>query len=448
MDDDLGELVSEICRRRQIPGAAVGVWQDGRETVVTTGVTSLTDPLPVDDRTLFFIGSTTKTYTATALMALVERGAVALDDPVIQHVPDLKLADPTVVDHLLVGHLADHTAGWVGDASGDDEYGRDALAKAVEGIVATAEQVTAPGAVMSYNNAAFVLLGRLLELVTGSSYEAAVRELVLEPLGLHETWMAPWDVAHRRLTVGHADRDGEQVPQLGWPIDLGGLPAGGIVSSVRDQLTYARFHLHGGAALKTATLRAMREQRIAVRSGITGVGVSWLLNRHGSTNLVEHGGNVSNLHLSSFTLVPEADIAVTTLSNSVGGKELGAKVLEHVLSAAGLDPSPPRTPLPLPTAVREEYVGRYDAGQWWLTVEAADDGSLLMSQKLHDFDPPLPDEVRATFEGPPVALALVDEDVVAPADDLTRPSGDFLRDSAGRVQFLRYGLRVCRRVSD
>ena len=146
--------------------------------------------------------------------------------------------------------------------------------------------------------------------------------------------------------------------------------------------------------------------------------------------------------------MPEADIAVTTLSNSVGGKELGAKVLEHVLSAAGLDPSPPRTPLPLPAVVRDEYVGRYDAGQWWLTVEAADDGSLLMSQKLHDFDPPLPDEVRATFEGPPVALALVDEDVVAPADDLTRPSGDFLRDSAGRVQFLRYGLRVCRRVSD
>ena len=448
MDDDLRELVSEICRRRQIPGAAVGVWQDGRESVITTGVTSVADPLPVDDHTLFFIGSTTKTYTATALMALVERGSISLDDPVIRHMPDLALADPTVVDRLRVGHLVDHTAGWVGDVSGDDEYGDDALAVAAQGIVATAQQVTEPGAVMSYNNTAFILLGRLLELVSGLSYPAAMRELVLEPLGLQETWMAPWDVAQRRLAVGHAEQDGEQVAQLDWPMDMGGLPAGGMLSSVRDQLRYARFHLHGGAALSTATILAMRQQRIAVRSGITGVGVSWLLNRYGPTTLVEHGGNVSNLHLSSFTLVPEAEIAVTTLANSVGGKELGAKVLAHVLSSAGHEGPAPKAARALPASLREDYVGRYDAGQWWLTVEADDDGRLSVSQKLHDFDPPLPDEVRATFEGPPVEVALVDDDVVAPADDLGRPSGDFLRDSAGRVQFLRYGLRVCRRVSD
>ena len=448
MDDELRELVVEICRRKQIPGAAVGIWHDDREVVITTGVTSLADPLPVDDHTLFFIGSTTKTFTATALMALVERGAISLDDLVTRHLPDLALADPEVVHQLRVGHLVDHTAGWVGDSSGDDEYGGDALARAVEEIVATAQQVTAPGAVMSYNNTAFILLGRLLELVTGTTYSTAVRELVLEPLGLHETWTSPWDVAHRRLAVGHAEQDGEQVAQLDWPMDMSGLPAGGIVSSVRDQLRYARSHLHGGAALSTSTTLAMRQQRVAVRSGITGVGVSWLLNRYGDTALVEHGGNVSNLHLSSFTLVPEADIAVTTLANSVGGKELGARVLEHVLSSAGLEAPAPKPPLPLSASLREEYVGRYDAGQWWLTIDADDAGRLRVSQKLRDFDPPLPDAVRATFEGPPIELALIDDDVVAPADDRARPSGDFLRDSAGRVEFLRYGLRVCRRVSD
>jgi CubicO group peptidase (beta-lactamase class C family) len=378
---------------------------------------------------------------------LVERGEVGLDDLVVKHVPDLDLADPAVVDQLRVGHLVDHTAGWVGDVSGDDYYGDDALARSVDGIVATAQQVTAPGEVMSYNNAAFILLGRLIELVSGSSYTTAVRELVLEPLGLEETWLTPWDAAHRRLVVGHAEHEGAQVPQLDWPIDLGGLPAGGIVSSVRDQLSYARFHLHGGAALSTSTVHEMRQQRIGVRSGITGVGISWLLNRRGATDLVEHGGNVSNLHLSSFTLVPEADLAVTTLANCVGGKELAAGVVDHVLSSAGIQPAPLPTPLPLTPALRDQYVGRYDAGQWWLTI-AESEGRLSVSQKLHDFDPPLPAEVVATFEGPPTALALVDPDVVAPADDLGKPSGDFIRGDDGSVRFLRHGLRVCRRVSD
>lgn len=288
LDRELQELVTDLCERHQVPGAAVGVRIDGREVVVCHGVTSVDDPLPVTDETLFFIGSTSKTVTATALVALVEAGRLSFDDRVTEHLPGLALPDPDALERLTVGHLLDHTAGWVGDVT-TDQHGPDALAAAVTEIAAAAEQVTPPGEVMSYNNAAFIMAGRLLEVLTGESYDAAVRRLVLDPLELRNTWSTAAEVAQRRLAVGHAAKDGEMVVLPDWPIDRAILPAGGLISSVRDQLRYGRFHLEGGPVLPDQARLAMQERRVEVRSSITGVGISWLLNRFGSTELFQLG---------------------------------------------------------------------------------------------------------------------------------------------------------------
>lgn len=443
---ELQDLVSEACQKHQIPGAAVGVWQDGRETIACHGVTSVADPLPISARTLFFIGSTSKTFTATALMSLVESGRLRLDDRVIDHMPDLVLADADARAALRVGHLLDHTAGWVGDASGECGFGADALARAVREIISKAEQLTPPGSIVSYNNTAVTLAGRLLEVVTGESFEDAVRRLVLDPLELRETWLSPWEVAQRPLAVGHALLNGEHQVQQDWPEDRGILPCGGVISSVGDQLRYARFHLHGGPALTAETRLSMQRQRIAARSGVTGIGIAWLLRDYGSTRIVEHGGNLDNLHLSSFTLVPDADLAVTTLTNSAGGAELAPTVLKHVLTAAGIPAPAPLAPHSVDPGSTHEYVGSYDSGQWWLHVTAEEHGGLSVRTELKP-DPEIPDEVRATFEGPPVALIFVSDDVVARTKDPRAPSGDFVRDESGHVRFFRYGLRLSRRVA-
>jgi CubicO group peptidase (beta-lactamase class C family) len=447
VEGELQHLLDKLCPQLNIPGAAAGVWYDGREAVSCHGVTSVADPLPIEPGTLFMIGSTSKTFTATALMTQVESGHLHLDDRVVDHMPDLVLADPDAREVLTVGHLLDHTAGSVGDSDTETGFGDDALARAIPIVVSEAQQLTSPGTIVSYNNSAFTLAGRLLETVTGHTYESVVRDLVLAPLELNETWLAPWEVAQRRLAVGHALRGGEPVPQLRWPEQRWCVSAGGVISTVRDQLRYACFHLCGGRPLTDQTRIDMQRQRVAARSGVRGVGVSWLLQDYGEMRLVEHGGNIDNVQVSSFTLVPDENIAVTTLANAAGGGALGARIFEHVMTSAGLPKPAPLRPRPPNPRTTRELTGRYDAGQWWLEVTTDEEGQLFIQRRLHDTSPTISQEIRASFEGPPQQLVLVEDDVVATADAPTHFAGDFIRDESGAICFLRYGPRLSKKAS-
>src|SRR5215467_12890607 len=108
---DLTEKLAELAERYRVPGVSVGIYHGGAEHHAFTGVTSVENPLPVDAGTLFQIGSTTKTYTATAIMRLVEQGRVDLDAPVRAYVPELRLKDESVAERVTVLHLLNHTAG-------------------------------------------------------------------------------------------------------------------------------------------------------------------------------------------------------------------------------------------------------------------------------------------------------------------------------------------------
>ena len=90
--NDLQQRLTELATEHEVPGVAVGVLIDGEEHYAFHGVTSVENPLPVDEKTLFQFGSTGKTYTATAIMRLVEQGKVDLDAPVRTYLPEFKLA--------------------------------------------------------------------------------------------------------------------------------------------------------------------------------------------------------------------------------------------------------------------------------------------------------------------------------------------------------------------
>ena len=96
----LAETVRTSMERHRVPGVAVGLYDGGEEYVASFGVTSVENPLKVTPETLFQIGSTTKTLTGTAIMALVERGMLDLDEP---------------VRRVTTRHLLTHVGGWVGD---------------------------------------------------------------------------------------------------------------------------------------------------------------------------------------------------------------------------------------------------------------------------------------------------------------------------------------------
>ena len=216
---ELKAQVSVLAERLEVPGVAVGVAFGDEEHLAFSGVTSVEDPLPVDEGTLFQIGSTGKTYTGTAIMRLVEQGKIDLDAPVRTYVPELKLKDEQVARDVTVLQLLNHTAGWDGDLFEDTGEGDDALDRYVANM-ANIEQVTPLGATVSYNNASLALAGLVLEKVTGQMYEQVIRELLLDPLGMDRSFFFAKEIMTYRFANGHK-RSQDGTIEVTRPWDMG-----------------------------------------------------------------------------------------------------------------------------------------------------------------------------------------------------------------------------------
>ena len=257
------------------PGVAVGLLHEGEEHVAGFGVTSTENPLEVTPETLFQIGSITKTFTGTAAMRLVERGELDLDVPVRTYLPELTLSDEGVAARVTMRHLLTHTGGWIGDYFDDFGSGDDALARMCAAL-SVLPQLTPLGEVWSYNNAGFYLAGRVIEMITGKPYEKSLQDLVLEPLGLDQTFFHADDVMTRRFAVGHLrNEDGPPSVARPWGIGRAHHAAGGIAATVGDLLRYARFHMGDGeGVLQRATLEEMQTSQLAVGSIFEFVGIT------------------------------------------------------------------------------------------------------------------------------------------------------------------------------
>ena len=260
------EWVTAAAERLAVPGVAVGVLHAGEEHYAFHGVTSIENPLPVDEHTLFQFGSTGKTFTATAMMRLVEQGLVDLDAPVRTYLPELRLSDEDVARQVTVLQLLNHTAGWSGDVFDNTGDGDDALARYVEAM-AGVEQVTPLGSTVSYNNASLSIAGRIIEKVTGKTFEQAIRELLFEPLGLDHCYFFPNEIMTRRFVAGHNQHaDGSITVARPWAMARCGNPAGGISSNAGDLIAWARFHL-GDGRTTDGTRGAPREAAQADAAG-------------------------------------------------------------------------------------------------------------------------------------------------------------------------------------
>lgn len=455
--EPLQETLDALREELQVPGAAVGVLHDGRAEYEFAGVTSVENPLPVDEDTLFQFGSTSKTYTATALMRLVERGAVDLDAPVRTYVPELVLKDEDVAREVTVLQLLNHTAGWDGDLMEDMGDGDDALARYVARM-ATIEQVAPLGSTVSYNNASLSLAGRVIEKVTGTTYERAIGDLVLQPLGMTSTWFFPDDVMTRRFCVGHElHDDGRTTVARPWAVPRGNNPAGGMSSPARDQIAWARFHLGDGTApdgtrvLSAEGLRRMQQPTVEMPGSALGdaVGITWLLQEVGGVQVVKHGGTTNGQH-SELLLVPERGFAVTSLTNSgPNGPKLNDRVVrwafEHYLGVRVEDPEPVR----LPAGQLAPYTGRYETIAVVVDVTATD-GRLSAAVTLKpEAAAALREQGDEVPEQPPIVLALLgpgDDAYVVDEGDAKGMRGYFTR-TDGQVGGLHLGGRLATRTA-
>jgi len=456
-DEALTGFVTQTADGLGVTGAAVGVWADGREVFASHGVTSVENPLPVTQHTLFLIGSVTKTFTATAVMRLVADGNVARDAPVRRYVPELVLADERAADQITVLNLLNHTSGLDWGVIDDFGEGDDALARYVSAL-AGLPLIAPPGARASYSQAGFNLAGRIVEKVTGLTFEKAVASLVFDPAGLSGSFFDRDDIMTRRFAVGH-NRGEDGTLSIGrlWRRSRGDNPGGGIASSAADMLRWARFHLGSGVpdVLPAGVLRQMREPTTALRGSSLGdaIGIGWFLRDVGGVRAAGHGGS-ANGQFADLLLVPERGFAVVTLCNEgPDGIPFNQAVirwaLQNYLGITDRDPEP----LPFDEARAREVTGRYENEVMTFTVGIDGAGPEMGQRMALRMEVRIKPEIRAAAdkEPPPdpapfeVGLLPRDEYIVT-GGEYAGQRGFFTRDASGAVTGVDLAGRLASRV--
>lgn len=380
---DLGARLAELVARHQVPGASLAVLADGEVTTAAAGVLNLDTGVETTEDSLFQIGSITKPYTATLVMQLVDEGLVDLDAPAVTYLPELKVADAEVTRTVTLRHLLTHTSGIQGDHFPDLGRGEDVVARYVASL-AEFGQTHPLGATMSYCNSGFVIAGRIVEELTGQSWDDAIAKRIAAPLGADHTFTHPDDVLRYRSALGHVEHEGRWQTTTTWGLPRSCGPAGLICATAADVVAFARMHLDGGRApdgtqvLSAASVAAMQESQVALPDPDTmgtHVAVAWFLFDAGGPLVYGHNGGTIG-QAAFLRIVPGANVAVCLLTNGGHVLDLYEDLVPPLLSElAGVTLAPPLEPPATPVdAPLDPHVGVYERVGSRMEVERRDTG--------------------------------------------------------------------------
>ncbi|HEV3358020.1 MAG TPA: serine hydrolase [Pseudonocardiaceae bacterium] len=361
-----------LARRHHVPGAQLGIFRlgDVEDELVTAahGVLNVDTGVDTTTDSLFQIGSISKVWTTTVAMQLVDEGKLDLDAPVIEVLPELRLSDPDVTKQVTLRHLLTHTSGIDGDIFTDTGRGDDCVEKYVA-LLADAAQNHPLGATWSYCNSGFILVGRVIEKVTGKTWDEAIRERLFTPLGLTHTVTLPEEALLFRAAVGHV---GEETPVRApvWVLPRSAGPAGLIASTVADVLAFARLHLTGGLAsdgdrVLSAESGATMADKHADLPDKYSLGDSWGLgwiryNWDGHRVIGHDGGTIGQ---SAFLrILPEQGLAVALLTNGGNTRDLYEDLYREIFAeVAGVAMPQPLAPPAEPVTVDiTPWLGTYE----------------------------------------------------------------------------------------
>jgi len=333
---ELQAAVATTLRSAGVPGAALTVWHRGAVDTAAFGVADIGRQTAVTPETVFHLFSGTKLYTATALMRLVETGAVVLDAPVTHYLPDLRLSRP-----VTVRQLASHASGLpetltallAAHFTGDRMIGTsEALAR----FTTTGGRM--PGARVAYRNVNYAILGELISRVSGLPFTVYVEREVLAPLGsraifeyTEETrtraatgyiprfspmrWLLKLMLPAVAVRLEHG-RDGALVRLNPFSLDTAAI--GGLLGTADDfRPLLAEMLTPADGILRAESKRAMLTMHARGAAGIAstvGVGLGWKLGRVGHTDFWNHEGGGPGF-TSETRIYPEAGLGIVLLTN-------------------------------------------------------------------------------------------------------------------------------------
>ncbi|MFC6162307.1 serine hydrolase [Kribbella jiaozuonensis] len=406
--------LTTLAARHGVPGATLGILRvrpgvEDELVEAATGVLNKDTEVATTTDSVFQIGSMSKVWTATLALQLVDEGLLELDAPISQVLPELQLGDPDVAKQVTMRHLLTHTSGIDGDVFTDTGRGDDCLEKYVD-LLADVVQNHPLGATWSYCNSGFSLAGRVIEKLTGSTWDQALRDRIITPLGLQNTITLPEEALLRSAAVGHVS-EGEEEPKRApvWQLPRSLGPAGLITSTVADALAFARLHLNDGVApdgtrlLSEDSVTAMAAQQAELPDKYSlgdSWGLGWIRFGWDGRRLIGHDGNTIG-QAAFLRVLPDEGLAVVLLTNGGHTRDLYEDLYREIFDElAGVSmPTPLAPPAePLEVDVRR-HVGRYERASTIQEVLVDDEGPLLrmtITGPLAELLPEPTEELRMT----------------------------------------------------
>lgn len=449
--DALAAFAEGKMREHRIPGVAIGIVDHGVILTRGLGVTNVDDPLPVTEHTVFPIASISKTFAATAMMRLVEQGRVDLKATVRHYIPQFKVSDQSVAREATVWNLLTHSGGWEGQISGP-ERGEDTLRNFVATVMPDNMQVAPPTAAWSYNNAGYSVAGHVIEVVTKTSINRAMRDLIFTPLGLNHAGTTAGDFIVNRFAAGHVNR-GDATTLMRPYTHATSVTSGGIGLCIADMMSYAKFHLGDGTNAKgermltKASLDLMKTPQLEKQSTDDAIGIGWHIRRVGTVRVAGQGGTAGG-HILVLSIVPERNFAISILTNAQNGWRLIQEVEREALRSyhgivyaknqaiahRGLVETLPDVEPLAAQPDSKPYVGRYHRPTNAIDVRV-ENGKLVVQ------DLPNGGEPRPVM---PIAFFGPDRAVVTDGNDRGQ-SIEFIRDGSDTVKWVRVVGRVALR---
>lgn len=321
------------------PGGVLAVVQENRTLLVSaTGYADLDTRRPVTADTVFSAGSLTKAFTATAILQLRDLGLLDLDAPVTAYLPWFRVADKGAAQRITLRHLLTHTSGLPTNSHAvvwqDPDRIRGSVNLAVHAL-AEVHLDAPPGKHFEYANMNYVVLGRVIEAVSGEPWDRYVAEHVLSPVGM----------THSGLHVGEVDLS--RVARPYWPefgrlaqmseLQVGDFmgPASNLLTTAPDLARFAAAELGNGAPILKASSLSEAHSGGAWMGDGQRYDFGWINEQRDGLMLVHHGGATG--HSAIIYLVPEKQLAVVMMFGAYGhvrNEEIARGVIALLLGGA------------------------------------------------------------------------------------------------------------------
>lgn len=338
-----GYLQERVAHAR-LPGASLAVVEkDGAIRTIVTGLADLKERRPVTPSTVYAIGSVTKSFTATAILQLRDRGLLNLDSPVQRYIPWFRLADAETSQSITLRHLLSHTSGIPTSAHGvvwrDPERIRHSLTEGVQAL-SKVHPAHPPGARFTYSNMNYAVLGLVVEQVSGLSYPDYMRQKVFQPLGMRQSAASVPELPDLDVATPYGPSFG-RLAEMDLSSGTYHGPSYLLFASAPDLARYAAAHMAPGRILSAPSLDEAHRGAVATGPGTT-YGFGWVREEIAGETVIWHDGGSG--HSAFVALMPERQEAVVLLTGAYSPEsttEIG-KGLLHIL--LGQEPPAPRHP--------------------------------------------------------------------------------------------------------